>query len=978
VLRPAHPWLTSRGADRTLRRTRRSEARRGVTVEPWVSRRDDGVRDGPPELSTRVRFDPVWTRSPTWSLRSWGSASAVALAIAIAAMVAGAAPLFLATLGDEVFRHQVSQMPLSELGITVTVPDAVPDEAALAETSAALEAALPDGVEVGSPTLNLVSSASWRDGWLYRSDDDRGQRARIETGTASEWTEGGRSAVRIAARPELLEAIVPDASGHLPGIWVSDSLATELELTEDAEVLLYLGRRAPPDDGGEAGPRLVAQTRVAGVYPDPWTDGSLAPAWSEVPATVLPRPPGEVGADGGQQLLLADAATVATIAEQAGVELRASWEAPLTPSDVRLTDGGAIARAVVDLERQVAVAGSPLATVVRSLSPERRPPAVSSEMPVALAAARSGQGAVRPQIEGIAASGVALSLGMVVAAGVFVTRRRSTEVTLAWIEGTAPMVVGSRAILEVLPAVALGGVLGWGAALLVALPGSLRRSVESGWAMEAALAALLAAVAGLLGFVVAVAFTAWRIVRGASTSASAGHISALVASVAVATVSGAAVVGRAQLKAPDVLVQLFPVALALSVSLGGALLFERVLARFPLRARSVPLDLALVRVRRSLRSATPLIVAVALAAALVLYAAAVALSLGPATLDKAAVLAGAEARVELQERFSELTRAPEGATVVLRASGTASPGRERVVLLAVDPVELGAATPWGGGFGRAAPSDGLVGLRASGGDELAVLAVGPGHQVGDEVLLGSAGALVRARVVAQQDAFPGMSLSRSTFIVDRDAWLAAAATVAEPSPDGVAATPVDEGLADGFAVELWSRGSPVELATEAERAGYQVTSTDGTSARLGDPRLLSQTISLRFLRLLGAVASVTAIAAIALYVIARQRERHLAFALSRRMGLSASQHTRATAYELMLLLTFAVVLGLAAGITGAVVIVGALDPLPAVPPTVPIVVPIRAAILVFAAGVLLSLIAASFSQHRLQAARTSEVLRVAD
>jgi putative ABC transport system permease protein len=930
-----------------------------------------------PETGDRVGRDPAWVRAPWWFMRSWGSAVAVGLAVAVAAMVAGAAPLFLVVLGDEVFARQVAGSSAEELGATVSVTDLLPDPERLTIATALLGTELaPEGV-FGPAGLTLATRNGWNQGWVHRLDaDDPQQLDRIVTGEGDSWTAGGRGAVRLAASPRLLDDVEVVWAAGGAGVWVTDTVAAAVALTPGDAVLLYLGGREPSGDDGVAGPRLVVEVPVAGVYVDPWTSGRLDEAWQQLPEWVAPRRPTR-GDGSSQQLLLTDADTLAAIAVSTGAALRASWSLPLAGEGLRLAEGIAAVESLLALEERTAASGSDLAVVVRSLHPDGLPPTVSSGLPEAIAAARTGQDAVRAQVQGIGVAGVLLSLGMVAAAGIFVTRRRATEVRLADGEGTSVWALAGRSVVELLPPVVLGVLVGWMAALGVALPSRLRSGIDPSWVLATGAAAVIAGLVGLAGLAVAVAVTARRLVRLEGETASAGPVTALVASAATTVASGFAVAGHRAGTPAGVLVQAFPVLLAVSVSLAGVLVLARLVGRVHLEVRSVAVDLALLRVRRSLRTAIPLVVATALSAALLLYVGVLASSVASTTEDKAAVLAGGSSAVELSQRYSELPDLPEGTEVVLRSNGVVTPGRSGAVLLAVDATTLARTAPWGPALGSYQLGDALAELPTDLDEHVAVLAVGGTRELGQEVFLDAAGAVVRGRIVVERTVFPGLSLSRPTYVVDRDRWIAAVTAERVIDVDGPAVAP-DPTVADPFRVELWSTSTSSELVARTTAAGLTPTASTGAAVELQEPRLLAQTISLRFLTLLGAVASLLALTALVLYVSARQRERHLAFALSERMGLTAAAHRRAVAYELALLCGLALLLGLPAGVLGARTVVRSLDPLPSVPPAVPVIVPGGLLVVIPLVSLTLALVAAVVAQHHLRRASTNEVLRVAD
>jgi putative ABC transport system permease protein len=94
------------------------------------------------------------------------------------------------------------------------------------------------------------------------------------------------------------------------------------------------------------------------------------------------------------------------------------------------------------------------------------------------------------------------------------------------------------------------------------------------------------------------------------------------------------------------------------------------------------------------------------------------------------------------------------------------------------------------------------------------------------------------------------------------------------------------------------------------------------------PAFLAVSWTFRLLSALGALAGAVALVGLVLYGQPRQRDRVVAYALTRRMGLSRGAHRRSVLWELVGLLLFALVLGAGLAVVASLAVYRRLDPLP--------------------------------------------------
>jgi putative ABC transport system permease protein len=144
-----------------------------------------------------------------------------------------------------------------------------------------------------------------------------------------------------------------------------------------------------------------------------------------------------------------------------------------------------------------------------------------------------------------------------------------------------------------------------------------------------------------------------------------------------------------------------------------------------------------------------------------------------------------------------------------------------------------------------------------------------------------------------------------------------------------------------------------------------------------NPTVIALTWLYGYLLAVAVVTGLIVLAALVLYLAARQRGRVVSYALARRMGLTAAQHRRSLGLEIagMLMIGFALGIGLAW--LGAWLVFAKLDPLPDLPPAALFRLPW---VLVGGAGAVLLMAAwvgARIVQRRASRADVAEVMRVA-
>ena len=181
----------------------------------------------------------------------------------------------------------------------------------------------------------------------------------------------------------------------------------------------------------------------------------------------------------------------------------------------------------------------------------------------------------------------------------------------------------------------------------------------------------------------------------------------------------------------------------------------------------------------------------------------------------------------------------------------------------------------------------------------------------------------------------------------------------------------------GWKTEVWARGDPGTAVAALSRVGSSPELVTTAAGELRTPGFQAQAWTFRLLSALGVLAGTVALVGLVLYAQARQRGRVVAYALTRRMGLSRAAHRRSVLWELAGLLGFAFLLGAGLAVVAAAAVLGRLDPMPQLPPGLRLELP-EAVLAATLAGVLLAALAgAVLVQRAADRANVAEVMRLA-
>ena len=736
---------------------------------------------------------------------------------------------------------------------------------------------------------------------------------------------------------------------------------------------------------------------IAGVYRDPFENGRLRDDadtyWSQAMLSI-PRVRQSLDV---LPLLLLDRDDFVQAAADAQESVAITWEAPLAGA-LTVETAQELAAGLEAIGRDTTVNDHPLAEAVEMFTGSRVGLLVESALPEIVEEAAQLTAALVPPLQALLLAAQVTALAVVSAAAVLLHRRRASEARVATALGTSPWRLGVRAPLEMLPAVVAGAVVGWLAALpLVRVlgPSPLLGAARVAQAGEFA---VLAAVAALFAVAVSTAVAAARSQRlrdPAPSTVSVVWWELVVLALAAAAGYQTLIRGSARSDGGvDLLIVAFPllgVVAAVGLAVRG---LGRVAPRLARRAHGVPRDgsglatsawLAGRRLARQPRQGLVLVTVGGVALGLLVYAATLTSSTGPAVDAKVAALAGAEASagiessLALQEEGGLPTDLPTGTAVVWRGPGTVWPEGLTVRLLVVDPATVPQAALWRDSFAQRDLETLLGRIAPPPGDPpwdqpLPVLAVAQGDEaVPQTALLGGGGFdPLPMQVVGRPSAFPGMTELRPTLILDARSFfpLVGRDDPTLPPPRGFEQS--------SYEAEVWAAGGLARLEAYLQAEGVPMEGVTTRAQVAARPELLVQTWSLGYLLALGAGIGVLALAALLAYAEQRRAAREVADALTRRMGLSRIVNAGAAGLELVGLLTAALVLGLVTGLAAASLVVARLDPLPTVPPA-PVIVPPLPVLLTVAGLVVVSAVLGAVAlQWRADRADVAEVLRVAE
>ncbi|MDQ3620568.1 MAG: ABC transporter permease [Actinomycetota bacterium] len=768
------------------------------------------------------------------------------------------------------------------------------------------------------------------------------------------------------------------------GMWISHFTADNLNLEPGDEMII-----APPFGGNDV------KVRIDGIYRALSTE-PRTPFWRLLVGQIYaPGPPGF--STPPPPLMLADLDGISGIVRQMDLRDRPDdesfdlqqdapldaaryiWEAPVSLRDpMTLEEARDLQTFMMNLNDALRDRGSELFNAFGCVRCFSNDPQILTQMSGVLSETEVRLAPIEGPVQLLLTAGLLVALTIIAAAGAFAVATRRTESALLFARGMTPLSLGIKACLEATIPVLLGTAAGYGlAALLVRALGPGGVVDPSAVSLGARYAALLVPVALLLvGVVSAIFFSR----QSEAASARLGLLARvpwpalmLVASlfflnqlmrgpgVAEGSVDGAS--------GPSISLLLFPIFFVAGAAGISAGLFQSGFRR--LRAGSGKLGSSLFllihRLAGAARLSIGLLSACALALGIFVFAQTMVNSLETTIRAKSLLFVGGDVQgtSRLGQTLPDDFPFPSTAVTRLPAEGAILPGEAVVDVLAVDSETVAAVAYWDESFGSA-PLQELVGRLPDAEDgQLPVLSTAP--EVTSDASLSIDGQAVPVKVVGEVDAFPGMSLDRPVIVVD-------SATITEVFEQADAGDPLGHRNA---ASEIWIKGDTdgiVDGLAEVEDPPYFVL----TAEEVRDIPSLSAVIdTYGVLQTLGLGAGLLVVVVMLMYMQARQRNRVVSFALSRRMGLGDRSHRASLMLELGVIFTASYAVALLFGLIAARVVVSNVDPLPNIPPDPLFEPPLIPFLLAAAVLGVVSIIGGALANRRAERADLAEVMRLA-
>jgi hypothetical protein len=709
-------------------------------------------------------------------------------------------------------------------------------------------------------------------------------------------------AVVLMARTGALAHVTRVAGGAGRGAWVSDALAGPLGLRPGDELHLAAGLPASPIIPNP--PPLSsrrATLRIAGVYRA--LDQDLGnPYWANFTQDIrAPNP----DSSPRPTFVLVPESTLLAAAIRLHAPVTNVFELPVETAGLTYTEAER-------LHARFARIGG------------------TSALGAALIGARRDSAAVNATITLLAAVGLAVALLVAAAAGIFLVRRRSDEATLRFIRGEASSTFGLRVATEsVLPTLA-GAVIGFGAARLALDLFAPAGTLDATTLRAGMLAGAAAGACALATVAIAAAFAFPRrhdathptLARLARLPWETVPLGAAAVLLLLVVTGGGLAVDRSGSSHPAVAVFLLPMLAAAGIAgLAGRV------ARRLLRGRGtgapVPVFLAVRRLVAARGFLVVVVVSAATAVAAYAYAVTLSASLSRAAAEKAFVSNGSDVQGMVDPSVRLVESFPFPAAIVRVDQRDAVANGRQIDLVSGDPAALARVIRWGAWPDDPRPRLLRLARTSSSPGTLAVLA-SPGTPAVDSITY--QGAQIPVKVVAH-GVFPGLSAGRPALFVPSQALRAVAVAHRLPDP-GPSATAL-----------VWAKGDPRTITPLLERSSLNPVFLTTLSNIRNDASVVAGERSYRYVRAIAATAAVLALVALLLYLQARQRERLLASAFLRRMGLGLVADGATLALEAVAIVATAGVVGCAVALGAAHTVLSHVDPLPQYAPGTVLVYP---------------------------------------
>jgi hypothetical protein len=898
-------------------------------------------------------------RDRTAILTRWLGVPFADRAFLLALIVATAVPTFLVAAashweraaGDDFVQRLVGDEDLVDLGLSVTVESLFAGEDVVASADAAVRSVMSEA-QLEAPTRTMSTPRA------LALDADL-----APVGVP----------VRLISRPGALESleVVDEQPGATGGVWVSEWFASKFGFAV-GESLIMESSLEPDDPGAEAaiggGPKV--ELPIVGIYATVWeVDGSAPPDYwrSVTPPGIVPVFIGPFNQP-GFALFVTDAATMA----RSGIVGSVRWDAHVTERPSSMRDLEDLAARLDFVELSLGTAPNVVAAL-EAQSPGPVDVNAESRVPAILGEARAAADVLSQPIGSTRVAGITIGLVMMVAAGLFLVRRRRTEFRLLAGDGER----WPRFAIRTSGQIAVPALIGAGLALLAAggaavmvFPGADLDLVGIDWATFLAV---------MVGGVVAAGLASGIAAQATLDSGRLGPPRSSLWPLVVAGLmlsylwvqSGRSVTRGAG--AIDLTVVALPlVALVTSVLVMIALLdvVRRRVRRFSGADRVGPvLFLSVRRTTAETLGGRMTVGALGVGVGLLVFSWILTATMTRAIEVKSAVEVAGETSIELLTHPPAGVDLPDASTLIAVQTTRISPGDISVTVVAVDPATFANGVVWQDEYG-ATIDDTLNLLARDVSFGVPAIAV-TGQPVPSTGSFGTFEGFPY-EVVGRLDAVPFAAPLGVTLLVSADAMDAVEAdrTGFESHvhlPD--AFSPVRRFRP--YLVTTGTADSVEPFITDTDLVVRSVTSRDDV---VNSVDAVAARVAFGYLRLLGAIGALAAAASVSLYLAMRRRATALAGVLTRQMGLSSTGSALVTTIEVGLLASLATIAGVAVGPWMTQRLLPRFDPVGELPPDLGVVIPLGA--VVATASLIVVIIVAVWIGERLGARKSPmEVLR---
>ena len=885
----------------------------------------------------RYRVTSLW-RTITEPWRSPGLILGVIGAFTIGTALVTSGALYGEAAVNKVAAAGMEPVSLLTAGLDLRIEAAVNPER-FADLDGAIRDRIATSGYLGDPALTLYSSADGTVGLVDGVGDGR--------------------RLRLLSRDGALAAIDPVSSDpSIDGAWISESFAGRMD-TDVGDTLVITNNV------------FLVELPIAGVYADVFP-ADPSDYWSEFPADLVPLYFPLTGTVNTETVIVSREVML-----DSGAVSWMRWQAPLATRPDTLAQVRAAERVVATFDSSLIRSEADLLTAVTG-SPD---PVMTtlSDLPDVRSEVDRAAASLSEPLTTIRWAGVALGLAIVAAAATFASTLNAGIFRVLLSDGDSPARVGVRTAAQLAIPAVFGSILG--VALAFAVVAWLGPEASFSFGSVDPQTVLTVAATGLV--LVATVTSMLAIDRAFPR---AEHPRPLAVDLAVLALAGAAWYQVATSPPDssgrvDLLVVMYPI-----VGLAAAVLlvmraFDIVARRFAIVGRRlpVPLFLAWRRLTSSQSTSRTLTGAVALSLGMIVFASTIVPALEAGLETKSAALIGGVSSANILGNTFPTTADPQ-TTVLWTKTARIRTENQNVRLIGIDEATFGQGVSWSDRYGL--DIDEVIERlnRQGNGTDIPMLAVG---SVPADGVASSQTGSVAFTIVGRLESFPLVSTQGPTLVFSADRLRSDQRALFEDrirdqNPDATDLTPFEGQWVDpieSFNETVVSQRSAAE--TRQLLASWQVTDRNlvSTAEILESPEGQAGILAFGYFRILAGAGIVAAGAALLLSLSQQQERRHLAYAMSRRMGLSQAGNLAALGAELLGLIGLATLTAYFTAVWLTRRILPQFDPLPAVPPDVGLSIATWLPIGLTAATLIIVLAASVFAHAGAVRAEEGGVLR---